>query len=182
MSYYYLEGHGLIGPFAPFVINHLTKKWIYDADTQIGKILTITGQFFVKKIRLFGIDAFEIRGLEKEKGKRARKAFIDLIEGEALVMRPVILSKKAKPDSLFTYAGFEWAFKVGKYRRDLILLYRLSDFLNNPSHLPISINQMLVDQGHAVLADYDKKVFGELKSVYQIFEAVNKNPVDILKL
>jgi len=179
--YYYSEHHGLIGPFAPVKIRHFTTKWVYDADTLLVDMLTLSNQSVVKKCRLFGINAFEIRGSEREKGKKARAAFLELIKGQQLIMRPVVLSKKAKPDSIFTYSGFEWSFKVGKYRRDLILLYRLSDFLNS-SNLPVSINQMLVDQGHAVLADYDKKVTGDLESVYQIFEAVNDNPMDVFNL
>lgn len=99
---------------------------IYDGDTITA---TIDCGFGVKlekqKIRLYGIDTPEVRGSEKEEGRKVR----DILR-EKILEKNVIL--KTIKD------------KKGKYGRYLGIV-----FLDGEN-----INDWLVKNGHAVIAEY----------------------------
>ena len=101
---------------------------IYDADTlwcdiDLGFSVWMANQ----TIRLYGINAWELRSEEKIKGALARDAFKELL-----------------PDgSFFTLRSYKDSKgKYGRWLGEIIL----DDGTN--------INQWLVEQGHAVTADY----------------------------
>ena len=94
----------------------------YDADTirldvDAGFGIVLTNQPF----RLMGINAPEMRGPEREAGKRARDFLREYVKGKALTVQTFKSSNK------------------GKYGRWLAVLY--ADDVN--------VNQLLVREGHA---------------------------------
>ena len=77
------------------------------------------------KLRLFGIDAPEMRGEEKEQGKRSRDYLRGLIDGKEIIIKTV-------------------KDRTGKYGRYLAHIY-----LDG-----LYINDYLVDQGYAIYKKY----------------------------
>ncbi len=62
-----------------YVYNRCNVKRIVDADTlDIAVDLGFHMQF-TDRFRLFGVDAFEVRGSEREKGLRAKQAVIEVV-------------------------------------------------------------------------------------------------------
>lgn len=99
---------------------------VYDADTITCDINLGFGVVLHKqKIRLFGIDAPELRGSEKDEGIKSR----DYMRG--MILNKNIIIKTIKD-------------KKGKYGRWLGIVY-----LND-----INLNELLVKEGYAVKADY----------------------------
>ncbi len=99
---------------------------VYDADTVTVDIdLGCWVSIDKEKCRLFGIDAPEMRGEERPKGIVARDALREMILGEEVTIR-------TKCD------------KTGKYGRLLVDIY----------HDGIHINQWLIDNDYAVVANY----------------------------
>lgn len=99
---------------------------VYDADTitidiDLGFYTWMKNQ----KIRLYGINAFEVRGSEKEKGKIARDEVRRLILGKEVIIH--------------THKD-----KKGKYGR----------WLATVMHGGTNLNEWLVSNGHAVVANY----------------------------
>ena len=101
---------------------------IYDADTIRFDIdLGFGARLMNQSIRLFGIDAWEIRGTERPMGIRARDAVNSLLsKGDGVILN--------------TYRD-----KKGKYGRWLADIY-----LSDGTHL----NEWLVSEGHAERAEY----------------------------
>jgi micrococcal nuclease len=96
---------------------------VYDGDTitadiDVGFGITIRKQ----KLRLLGVAAPEVRGIEKEEGKKSRDALRKLILGKQIII-------KTKKD------------KKGKYGRWLATI-----FLGEQN-----INQWLIMEGHATV-------------------------------
>jgi micrococcal nuclease len=109
----------------------------YDADTcdvvfnlhaDLGfGIATTTA--FADKVRLYGIDAWELRGEEKEKGKVARDWLLSQVRGRTLRVDVVQVN------------GHD---ARGKYGRWLAVLYLGT----------VNLNDKLVELGHAERAEY----------------------------
>ena len=100
---------------------------VYDGDTiTIDLDLGLKSWHIDKKCRLFGIDTPELRGHEKEAGKRARDALRKLILDKEVIVR-------TEKD------------KSGKYGRLIVTVYTL-DGLN--------VNEWLVSNGYAVEKEY----------------------------
>lgn len=115
-------------------VYHATVVDVYDADTLT---LDVDLGFHVQmrqKVRLFGIDAWEVRGSERPKGLVAKQRVIDILEGKTLLFRSI------KDGSRIT----------GKYGRYLAVLY----VPNSEGTGFISINDLLVTEGHAEYVDY----------------------------
>lgn len=99
---------------------------VYDADTVTLDIdLGCWTHIAKEKCRLYGINAPEMRGSEREAGTVARDALRELILGKEITIR--------------THKD-----KAGKYGRLLVEIY-LGE---------IHVNEWLINQGHAVPATY----------------------------
>lgn len=94
---------------------------VYDADTMTAEIDLGFSIKFTEKLRLLSIDAWELRGEEREKGLIARDRVRELVLGKEVIIN--------------TYKD-----KKGKYGRYLAVVY--IDGVN--------LNQLLLDEGHAV--------------------------------
>lgn len=106
----------------------------YDADTltlmyEVDRDDKHNVMFAQRRCRLYGINAWEVRGEEKEKGKIAKAAFQALLT-----------------DAPFIRGEFHGK---GKYGRKLVTLYASYD-----KETYFCINDWLVDEGHAVYRDY----------------------------
>ncbi len=102
---------------------------VYDADTVTANIdLGFRSHMRKVKLRLFGINAPEMRGSEKEAGRVSRDW-----------LREQILDKEV---FIKTYKD-----KTGKYGRWLADIYPTDDHSK-------SFNQIMVEKGLAVLANY----------------------------
>ena len=103
---------------------------VYDADTLMDVELDLGfGVSIVITARLFGITAPEVRGKEKLRGVVAREwlqARLDIATNVLVETRPV--GEKS----------------VGKYGRWLVVIWADDD----------NLNDALVDEGHAVRANY----------------------------
>ena len=100
---------------------------VYDGDTctvdiDLGLHIWLRGE----KLRLFGINAPEMRGPEKIEGRKSRDYLRSLIDGREIVIK----SHRDKKG------------KYGRYLAELFLLQEDGKWLD--------INQDLVDQGFAV--------------------------------
>ena len=93
-----------------------------DVDLDVGFECTMR-----KRLRLVGIDAWEVRGTEREKGLAA-KACVERMIGQAIQI----------------YVQTQMDAK-GKYGRVLAVVWLLMD-----DTLPINLNQFLLTQNHAV--------------------------------
>lgn len=100
---------------------------VYDGDTiTVNLDLGLNSWLKGKKCRLFGIDTPELRGDDKEAGKRARDALRKLILDKEVII-------KTEKD------------KSGKYGRLLVTVYTLNGF---------NVNEWLVNNGFAVKRIY----------------------------
>jgi micrococcal nuclease len=82
------------------------------------------------RLRLYGIDAWETRGSEKEAGLRAKQAVIELVMDADDVFIKTILDKQGK---------------YGRYLADVFLVM---------DDKQVWLNEWLVDNGHAIWKDY----------------------------
>lgn len=100
---------------------------VYDGDTvTVDFDLGFGIKMHRQKIRLYGINAPEMRGKEKVAGKASRDALRELILGKEVTIQ--------------TFRD-----KKGKYGRWLGVISTTDG---------IDVNKWLVDEGHAVIADY----------------------------
>jgi len=98
---------------------------VVDGDT-VDLLVDLGFNTFIRdRFRLSGIDAYETRGEEREKGLEAKDYLIDTLNAKELV---ITTSQNTK----------------GKYGRWLSTIH--ADGVN--------VNQLLVDKGHAVSKDY----------------------------
>ena len=79
------------------------------------------------KIRLYGIDTPEVRGVERPEGLKSKQALIDLLEGKSVVLKTI-------------------KDKTGKYGRYLGELY-----IQNDDSEWKNVNETLVKDGYAKL-------------------------------
>jgi len=104
---------------------------VYDADTCTVDIDLGLGIWMRKqKLRFFGINAPEMRGPERPKGILARDFCRQLIDKKRIIIQTLDDGK-------------------GKYGRLLAILW-----LEYPENEWININELLVEQGHAIAKDY----------------------------
>lgn len=111
----------------------ITVESVYDADTLTVDIPVGFGVILNdQKIRLHRIDAWEVRGDEREKGLLAKGRMLEVLNGaKKVVLKPVPYA--TKPD-----------FKKGKYGRWLAEIF--ADGKN--------VNDLLVEEGHAEYKEY----------------------------
>jgi len=126
-AYKALVGKVVSSPTAEYREYHATVISVYDADTITADIDLGFGVILHKqKIRLYGINAPEVRGPEKLEGYRSRDVLREKIMEKVVVLR---VSQN---------------FKKGKYGRWLAEIYADEQNLNN----------WLVDEGFAKVAEY----------------------------
>lgn len=120
---------------SPYTYNVVEVVKVIDADT-IRVVLDLGFHLrFNATCRLYGINAPEIRGKDKEEGKAATKCLEELIEGAEL---SCVTHKDPKKQQ-------------GKYGRWLIELFAKRDDKN------INCNRELIRRGHAVVYMADLK-------------------------
>jgi endonuclease YncB( thermonuclease family) len=129
-------------------------KGIYDADTQTFDFLLGMGVVLRDQtVRLWGIDAWELRGPEKPRGVEAlayARSVLFKDEGGTLKPRPIVLR---------TYED-----KRGKYGRWLVEVFVQTGFrpaftdrggTDQPARIEwVNLNEALVENGHAEVVDY----------------------------
>jgi len=102
---------------------------VYDGDTVTMQVDLGFNVSVVEKIRLHGINAPEVRGMEKVKGKESRD-----------YLRSLVLHKKVFVQTIKD--------KKGKYGRYLGILYvRYNDYL-------LDVNKHMVSKGYAEEKEY----------------------------
>jgi micrococcal nuclease len=99
---------------------------VYDGDTVTAEVDLGFKVSFTIKVRLFGIDTPEIRGEERPEGLIARDKVREMILDKEVIIRTI-------KDS------------TGKYGRYLGVIYTLEG---------INLNEWLVENGYAVVAEY----------------------------
>jgi len=104
---------------------------VYDGDTitvdiDLGMKLILKGE----KIRLYGINTPEVRGIEREDGLKSRDFLSSMILGKDILIKTI-------------------KDKKGKYGRYLGEIYHKDE---NGEY--INLNKMLVDNGYAVYKNY----------------------------
>ena len=107
---------------------------VYDADTITVLVDLGFHVSFEMRLRLYGIDAWELRGSEREQGLVARDWLRERILGETIMFRSV------RDGSRIT----------GKFGRYLAVLYDREE--DAPGFT--NINNLLVTEGHAEFVDY----------------------------
>jgi micrococcal nuclease len=120
----------------------LESKDIYDGDTVTRMEVDLGFNASMRKMRfrLFGIDTPELRG-GTDKTKAAARASRDRL-------RELILGKELK---IKTFRGGDYVDKKGKYGRWLCIIYLITE---DGSVDPVSVNDKLVIEGHAIAKDY----------------------------
>jgi len=122
----------------------LKRSDVYDGDTVTMEVdLGFHVSMKKMKFRLYGINAPEIKGGTEETKAAARAArdrLRDLVVGRPLWIR--------------TFANTENLDKQGKYGRWLCIIHEYDLLADDGSVDGISVNQKLVDEGHAVEAEY----------------------------
>ena len=118
----------------PYTYKIIEVVRVIDADTIRVELDLGFGMRYVCTCRLYGINAFEVRGPERDKGKAATECLKELIEGADLWCRTLKNPKKQQ----------------GKYGRWLI------DLCAEREDGHINCNRELIRRGHAVpyMADY----------------------------
>ena len=105
---------------------------VVDGDT-VDVMVDLGFDIWVKKrLRLFGIDAYESRTRdkkEKKKGLAAKARLKQVLEGE----------------EEFTLVSHG----VGKYGRCLAVIYIIKNYIRSDKYHGKNINKMLVEEGHA---------------------------------
>jgi micrococcal nuclease len=113
---------------------HITD--VYDGDTITANIdLGLNTWMLDQKIRLWAINAPELRGNERDKGLRTRNHLRNLIHNQDVVLR-------TEKD------------RTGRYGR------WLAQVLLHTAHGWVNINQMLIDQGFATFNTYGNTFHG----------------------
>ena len=107
----------------------VTLDRVVDADTIDVFVDLGLHTFRKERLRLYGIDAWETRGEEREKGLKAKEALIKLLDGKTLAIE--------------TFKD-----KTGKYGRFLATVWAME----GPSS--INVNEWLVAEGHAENVEY----------------------------
>ena len=103
---------------------------IYDGDTMTCTIDCGFGVHLSKqKIRLYGINTPEVRGDEKEEGKKSRDAVREKLMGKDILLKTI-------------------KDKKGKYGRYLGIIYLEED------HKQININDWIVENNYGEKANY----------------------------
>ncbi len=129
-------------------------KGIYDADTQTFDFLLGMGVVLRDQtVRLWGIDAWELRGPEKPKGVEAlafARSILFRQDGDKLVPRPIVIR---------TYDDDR-----GKYGRWLVEVFVQTGIrpaftdrggTERPAQVEwVNLNSALVEKGHAEVVDY----------------------------
>jgi len=122
----------------------LKRSDVYDGDTVKMEVdLGFHVSMKKMKFRLYGINAPEIKGGTKETKAAARAArdrLRDLIVGKPLRIR--------------TFPNTDNLDKQGKYGRWLCVINEYDLIADDGSIDQISVNQKLVDEGHAEEASY----------------------------
>jgi len=104
---------------------------VYDGDTCTVDIdLGLGSWFHGEKLRLYGINAPEVRGVERPTGLRSRDFLRSQIQGKEVILQTI-------------------KDKKGKYGRYLANIW-LEDESGNLSN----VNDLLVQQGYAVYKEY----------------------------
>ena len=168
----------ILGPYIPFELMGICKKTFRDGDTLIAKVLGSRGFYEPLELRWFGIQAPETRGKERPFGLSAREYAIELTEGYHLSYQPIVLSNE-RGAPLTSYNSLPIRFKKGKYGRTPALIYRFEDLIKEDG-FPTSVNQMMVNAGHAILKDYDRKAKNP-KTVMDIYNAVSSKPIELIQ-
>jgi endonuclease YncB( thermonuclease family) len=120
----------------------LEDKDVYDGDTvsRMEVELGFNASMKKMKFRLFGINTPELRGGTDETKALARASRDRL--------RELIVGKEIQ---IKTFKGSDYVDKKGKYGRWLCIIYLLNE---DGSIDPVSVNDKLVIEGHAVAKDY----------------------------
>jgi len=106
-------------------------KSVYDGDTCTVDIdLGLKAWICDEKIRLYGINAPEIRGDERAKGLQSRDFLRETISGQEVLLQ--------------TFKD-----RKGKYGR-----YLANIWIRDENNNLIDVNKLLVDSGHAVYKEY----------------------------
>ena len=114
---------------------------VIDGDTIETKIDLGFKVQITEKLRLYGIDAPEVRGSEKLKGQAAASHLIKLICSHAANL----VDGKLPTDSLAVIYVATRKDKTGKYGRYLANLWGVDQ-----EGLTVDLNQKMVDDGHAI--------------------------------
>jgi micrococcal nuclease len=104
---------------------------VYDGDTVTAIIDCGFNISKMEKLRLFGINAPEMRGEKKAEGKKSRDFLRSLILGKEVTI-------KTRKD------------KKGKYGRYIATIFVEGD----DSLVMLNVNESMVSMGHAVFKDY----------------------------
>ena len=108
-----------------------TVQSVYDGDTCTVDIdLGLSTWVHSEKLRLYRINAPEVRGAEREEGLRSRDFLRELIDGKAIVVQ-TIKDRKGK---------------YGRYLAEIWLAGEDGEWIN--------INDLIVQEGYAQYADY----------------------------
>ena len=109
---------------------------VYDGDTcRLNIDLGLGIWAHNESVRLFGINAPEMRGAEKAAGRLSRDALRDWILGRSVMIRTIA-----------TPRGRD---KKGKYGRYLAVIWQKND-----AGVWVNVNARLVREGYAVYKDY----------------------------
>lgn len=108
---------------------------IYDGDTLTVEVDLGFDVTMKRRLRLYGIDTFELRGSERKRGLRARDWLREKVLGKEVIFRSVRTSSGRY---------------TGSFGRYLAVLY--VDGLNAPGFK--NINRWLIEEGHGVYKDY----------------------------
>lgn len=84
---------------------------VYDGDTVTAEMDLGFRIFFTEKIRLLGINAPELKGSEKSKGKKSRDALKNLV----LNKKTIITTEKDKKEKYGRYLGTIYLEENGKW-------------------------------------------------------------------
>lgn len=120
----------------------LENKHVYDGDTVSSMEVNLGFHATMEKMkfRLFGIDTPELRG-GTEETKAAARASRDRL-------RELIVGKELQ---IKTYKSSNYVDKKGKYGRWLCTIYLVNE---DGTVDPVSVNDKLVIEGHAIAKDY----------------------------
>lgn len=114
-------------------IYSVTVTNVVDGDTFDGIVHLGFGEMRLERFRLYGIDAWEVRGNEKDKGKAAKKALSNWIKDRTITVE---VEQRWKENY-----GFRTLMSYnGKYGRPLCILF---------SEDKVNINLWMVKEGHA---------------------------------
>lgn len=117
---------GLVVLLSSFIAKYETKiTSVYDGDTVTATVYLGLGVSRVEKLRLYGLNAPEVRGSEKQEGLRSRDALMQKVLGRDV--------------NIYTLND-----KRGKYGRLLAIIH--VDGIN--------VNKWMIENGYAEKRDY----------------------------